>query len=581
MIPGCARIASVFLCFAAVFGCKSTGPRLTPEQIAIRTDLEKIEPREYACARESPILDIHTHTFNARYLPLRGILEGKRDAFPPLTWLISDDCAATLAHALVERTELASAAGQKGVNRVELASQSHNHRDGGFICRIFLGLLDKAATKGAWQKGMSSEAQLDAIDKVAEEMNLMERTAVMTATHMMGMEHEVDMSTNGLRGAVRFLWLLTQSDAHLPGLFRMQLEGPPMLGKPLMVSHMMDLAPVYNQMPDAQSPDELLDFEEKQLPRMAEFQSRPDSNLIYFVAYNPYRDHWGRDSGRSGSLELVEKAIEENGAWGVKVYPPSGYRPSGNAIRNRPSGIRSRIAAQQYDARYGPLPGDKNKALDQKLRKLLEWCIKNDRPVFVHAGTGEFEAQKGYGFYHSDPAFWQEFLKDHPTLRLCLGHAGGADLWFGGKKATKWGEAVYQMCRTYPNVYCEITTHAELVSPDKQAYFVDQLARKFKETENGAGPYEFSKKLIYGSDWYLPDASERATVLLAAQKAWLHGSIRKHYRDYFFGNALRYLNVEKRLKEPGHRAAPIDDRLREALTLAEATEDGPCTVANR
>jgi hypothetical protein len=517
----------------------------------------------------------HLH---ARYLPLRGVLEGKRDAFPPLTWLISDECAAILAYALIERTELASAAGEKGVSRVEHASQSHNHRDGGLICGIFLRLLDKAAKKGAWKKGMNPEDQLKMIDETAAEMNLLERTAIMTATKMMGMEHEVDMSTNGLRGAVRFLWFLTQNDSHLPGLFQIQFKNPPMLGKPLMVSHMMDLAPVYNQPPSAEDPKELLDFEEKQLPRMAEFQARPGSNLIYFVAYNPYRDHWGKDRPGSGSLELVAKAIEQHSAWGVKVYPPSGYRPSGNAIKKRPSGIRSAIAAQQYDARYGPLLGDKNQALNDKLRKLLKWCIAKDIPVFVHAGTGEFEAQKGYGFYHSDPAFWQEFLKDNPTLRLCLGHAGGADFWFGGNKGTKWGRAVYEMCRKYPNVYCEITTHAELVSANKQAYFVDRLASLFNETGNddGAWPYDFAKKLIYGTDWYLPDASERETVLLAAQKAWLHDKLRKHYRDYFFGNALRYLNVERRLTDPPHSQSAVDERLKEALTLAQETENDPC-----
>lgn len=31
-----------------------------------------------------PIVDIHTHTFNARYLPLEGIALGKRDIATPL-----------------------------------------------------------------------------------------------------------------------------------------------------------------------------------------------------------------------------------------------------------------------------------------------------------------------------------------------------------------------------------------------------------------------------------------------------------------------------------------------------------------
>ena len=188
--------------------------------------------------------------------------------------------------------------------------------------------------------------------------------------------------------------------------------------------------------------------------------------MIYFVAYAPYRDYWM--GGHAGDAEeLVRTAIEKNGAWGVKFYPPSGYRPAGNSIRPRPTGIRSRAAAEQWDARYGPLPGDKNRALDQKIEKLLLWCIEKDVPVFVHSGTGEFEARKGYGLYHSNPSFWRQFLDNHPApdgspcrLRLCLGHAGGGDYWFGGKNAVSWGSATYEMCRRFPNVYCEITTHA-------------------------------------------------------------------------------------------------------------------------
>jgi predicted TIM-barrel fold metal-dependent hydrolase len=580
--PGCNILAASLGVVLALAGCQTNGPKLTAEQKQIRKDLEHVSPWGDSLAKNSPIIDIHTHTFNARYLPLRNIVLGKRDAFPPITWLISDSCADTLAHALIERTELAAAAGQPDVARRDLETQSYEHRDQGIVCGVFLGLLDKAAARGCWDKDLSPKERLDRLDQVAKEMNMQQRMAVMAAAHMMGMQDQVrgreektdgmqgmarEEKTDGLRGAVRFLWFLTQNDADMPRLFSLQYEGVPMRDKsPLMVSHMMDLGPVYDQHP---SGTELLDFEKKQVPRMAEFQSRPGSHMIYFVAYNPYRDYWdGQNPGRA--RELVRSAIDEHGAWGVKVYPPSGYRPIGNQIKGRPTGIRSRIAGQQWDAHYGHLPGDKNRALDKNLEELLLWCIKKDVPVFVHAGTGEFEAQKGYGFYHSDPSFWRDFLKDHPTLRLCLGHAGGADYWFGGGKASGWGQLVYELCRTYPNVYCEITTHAELVSANRQAYFVDRLAKSFDDSQKQADKpykYSFGKKLIYGTDWYLPDASDRDTVLLATQRAFLHKKLRRHYKDYFFGNALRYLKAEGKLKGIGDSTSSIDKKLAEAPDL--------------
>jgi len=575
MILGSTRTGAILLLLLAVAGCRSTGLHLTADQEQIRKELAAISPRDDSLAKGSPIIDIHTHTFNARYLPLRNILLGKRDAAPPLTWLISDSCAATLAHSLIERTELAPAPGSEGVARMESASQAQQHRDKGWICGVFLKLLDKAAASGAWRKGMSPQDQLAALDKVAEKMNFQEKMGVMIATRMMGMDNHVDMSPNGLRGAMRFLWFLTQNDADQTRLFALQYKDAPMRGTPLMVSHMMDLAPVYNQEP---SGNELLDFAKDQVRRVESFQKRPNSNMIYFVAYAPYRDYW-RGGHAGDAQELVRSAIEEHGAWGVKVYPPSGYRPAGNSIQPRPTGIRSRAAAEQWDARYGPLPGDKNRALDEKIEKLLLWCIEKNVPVFVHSGTGEFEARKGYGFHHSNPSFWRQFLDNHPApdgspcrLRLCLGHAGGGDYWFGGKNAVSWGSDSYEMCRRFPNVYCEITTHAELVAPNNQAFFVDRLAKAFDDSQLDADgkpyPFSFAKKLIYGTDWYLPDASERETVLVATEQAFLHKKLRRHYKDYFFGNALRYLNAGTRLNRSSDSATAVEKRLQDALALA-------------
>lgn len=575
MILAAKRTGGLLLLLLAVAGCQSTELRLTAEQQRIKNELAAISPRNDSLATNSPIIDIHTHTFNARYLPLRNILLGKRDAAPPFTWLISDSCAETLARALIERTELSPGPGSAGAARMESATQAQQHGDTGLICGVFLKLLDKAAASGAWRKGMSPRDQLAALDGVADKMNLQERTGIMVATRMMGMDKHVDMSPNGIRGAVRFLWFLTQNDADQTRLFALQYKGAPMKGTPLMVSHMMDLAPVYNQPPNG---SELLDFARDQVRRVESFQKRPNSNMIYFVAYAPYRDYW-RGGHTGDAEEVVRSAIEEHGAWGVKVYPPSGYRPADNSIPPRPTGIRSKAAAEQWDARYGPLPGDKNHALDAKLEKLLLWCIAKDVPVFVHSGTGEFEARKGYGFHNSNPAFWRKFLDSHPApdgspcrLRLCLGHAGGGDYWFGGKNAVSWGSDTYEMCRRFPNVYCEITTHAELVAPNSQAFFVDRLAKSFDDSRRDANgksyPFSFAKKLIYGTDWYLPDASDRETVLVATEQAFLHKKLRCHYKDYFFGNALRYLNAGNRLRRNGESAGAVEKRLEEALSLA-------------
>ncbi|MEP6808778.1 MAG: amidohydrolase family protein [Chthoniobacterales bacterium] len=568
---GRALCASLLFTFATA-GCQTQKVRLNPEQEKVRAELAGITPENNSLAESTAIIDVHTHTFNARYLPLEGILLGKRDAYPPVTWLISDNCARTIAAALIERTELSAVGRLPGQARRNMTTQAQEHADSGLVCGVILKLLDKAARAGAWDDRLPMMEQMKRVEEVADQMNAQERLAVMATAHMMGMEAQLKNADrpNALRALVRFLWLITQDDAKMAQFFREEYQGVPMRGTPLLVSHTMDLAPVYDQAPKG---NELLDFAQQQVRRIEQFQAAPGSNMIYFVAYNPYRDHWM--GGKPGdALAIVRSAVEGHGAWGVKVYPPSGYRAAGNQIEPRPGAFWNKHPAREWDARYGDLGPDANAALDRRLEQLLLWCIANDIPVLVHSGTGEFEARKGYGLYNSNPRFWRRFLESHPApdgspcrLRLCLGHAGGEDFWFGEKKNPDWGEEAYELCREFPNVYCEITTHAALVDPGKQAYFVDHLAKCFEDSaaDNPGNPryrYPFSQKLLYGTDWYLPDAASRGSVLTAIEQAFLHPRLRAHYQDYFAGNALRFLNARARLQDSRH---PVPGAVRERM----------------
>ena len=125
----------------------------------------------------------------------------------------------------------------------------------------------------------------------------------------------------------------------------------------LMVSHMMDLGPVYDQPADGVS---LLDFESEQVRRMAKRQATPDSGLIYFEAYSPYREHWPQgDSGPGRALAIVENAVLQHCAYGIKLYPPSGYRPCHNEIPEKPRTWFTKEPGIQWSARYTDGSGNK------------------------------------------------------------------------------------------------------------------------------------------------------------------------------------------------------------------------------
>jgi hypothetical protein len=329
---------------------------------------------------------------------------------------------------------------------------------------------------------------------------------------------------------------------------------------------MMDLGPVYAQEP---APGELLDFNE-QIRRMDQFQQKDDDIRVYFVAYNPFR---GADS-----LKIVQDAIANHHAFGVKVYPPSGYRPTHNKIPSRPIALFSSEPGRQWDARYGGLDAAE---LDRRLEELLQWCECAQVPVFAHCNTGEFEARKGYGRCMAHPKWWLEYLKAHPAkdggpcrLRLCLGHAGGPDFWFGGGPDEEWGRTVLEMCTTYPNVYCEVGVHEEIINKEKHEAFVRTVSGLYAQKVTVERPYPISSKFMYGTDWFMPGPVDHpAEYLEAYQTAFLSDELRPYYKRFFLDNALAYLDVEKRLAQQAFPAA-VEARLKKIVKASRESGKG-------
>ena len=176
----------------------------------------------------------------------------------------------------------------------------------------------------------------------------------------------------------------------------------------------------------------------------------------------------------------------------------------------------------------------------------------------THCNKKEFEAQKGYGALMSHPKFWAAYLKMRDkelgaagacTLRLCFGHAGGEEFWFDSTpdpEKAEWGKQVYELCTAYPNVYCETGGMNMVKNKTKRGTFIYRLYRLLKQDPKRK--YAFSKKLMFGTDWYMPMRSE-ATYLTGYQDTFRDLRLRKHYQDFFFNNAVRYLNIEKRIEK--------------------------------
>ncbi|MBK1833156.1 amidohydrolase family protein [Roseibacillus ishigakijimensis] len=520
-----------------MFSCHS----LTPAEKRFQNALQQIDPVSEPLAQKTEIIDIHTHTFNSRYLPLRGILLGKRDLFPPFSWLISDCCAIHLADAISRLTREGPLAGEAASQPAITPELLRQEGQPGFLCGILIGLIEKGIQAGAWDPGVDFDTRLASITAVADQMNPLERTAIRTAGKMMGFEellthHSGPTSDQAL---VRFLWLLTQSDSDMVPIFR-QLHGD-QGARITLVSHAMDLGPVYAQQREE---GRFYDFVTEQLPRLRAQAAREKGRMLWFVAYNPFRDH--TEGGQPGSaLRIVREAVEKYGASGVKIYPPSGYRPAANDIPRKPRPLFTRHPGAQWENRFGSLDAAE---LNRRLAEVLDWCLENDVPVFTHAGHGEFEARKGYGEHHSHPKWWRAYLesktpsgKSRSGLRLCLGHAGGEEFWLGKKNYSNWGQETLALCREFPHVYCEITINSFVVEPKDQARFGHRLTNLLQEETEHKN--HFGDKLLYGTDWFLPDGAHPAAALRATQAVFLTDGLRPFYQRYFFENSRRFLKI--------------------------------------
>lgn len=486
--------------------------------------------------RSSPIIDVHTHMFNARYLPLRGIALGKRDKLL-FTHLISDKLAIGLTNAIVKKTPFLQPIG---------ISDHESETDP--IDRI---LQQSALECGIPYEEFSKEPAVRALRKLIEqcEKGMVEydpNRDVLTEAEERALEKL------GVVGDPGLITNLRMDDRDFTELYR-RLFGL-QNREVYTIRHMMDLGPVYDQCGDTS----LAQFTTTQIDRASAFQSQPDSGQLYFVAYNPFRDHWHDcDQETRNPLQVVIDAVEEKQAFGVKVYPPSGYRPIENDIPDRPFTLFTDEPERQWDARYSETT---NERLDELLGQLLDECIRRDIPVFAHSHTGEMEARSGYGVHHANPKFWQTFLdSDSPDpcverseLRLCFGHAGGNGFWFGTGDHPSWGKLVRDLCMRYPNVYAEVGVHGHISRASRRAVFVERLLEAVRLHEDQADEYPHSlmSKIMYGSDWYMPPGSSARDYLEGFEQAFLHPGLREYYSRFFYGNAVRFLNLARQVDRP-------------------------------
>jgi len=76
-----------------------------PSESIFEKDIKAVRATNLGLINDTPIIDIHTHTFNAKYLPLMGIVLGKRDV-SLFTMLFHSQSVRPIALAISEEAKL-------------------------------------------------------------------------------------------------------------------------------------------------------------------------------------------------------------------------------------------------------------------------------------------------------------------------------------------------------------------------------------------------------------------------------------------------------------------------------------------
>jgi predicted TIM-barrel fold metal-dependent hydrolase len=377
----------------------------------------------------------------------------------------------------------------------------------------------------------------------------------------------------GSTGIGQFLAVSVQKERQIYEHLRDMLPDAPTR---LFVHMMMDLEWAYFQnQPTYAYP--------RQIRRMRKLASLYPGQLIGFVAFDPYR---GSDNTRAAEAAFQDvRGALDAGFAGVKLYPPTGYRATGNIDH-----------AIEHDV-IGGIDSELDGAtIDARLARIIDHCCdpQQDIPILSHCTPVGFERLKdvslawygnipyvgnadnhGSGLL-SDPRGWLDVLESSPArgnLRLCLGHAGDHESWLlrggsafaltkpsGIRGLREFAHQVYLLCRRFPNVYCDLSHMTEVLSPEDNHRARRSLVALLKVLSQNDQPtdeyrYPFFTKIMFGTDYFMPNEEGTYGCLFHVMDTIFSdtGIPSSYRRAFFFENARRYLNLPGYIRRCGNK----------------------------
>lgn len=159
----------------------------------------------------------------------------------------------------------------------------------------------------------------------------------------------------------------------------------------------------------------------------------PD-RLIAFVGVDPRRNN---------AVAILEKAVQEWGMKGLKLYPPCGFYPN-----------------------------------DKAVTPIWEKANELEIPVMVHSGPTFPQVRMKY----SEPIYLEDVVIKYPSLNIIIAHSGGS----------VWAEEVMALRQFRNNVYADISGWQGMAYAAGKEYALQRLVYLYGFLRS---------KCLFGSDW--------------------------------------------------------------------------------
>lgn len=264
--------------------------------------------------------------------------------------------------------------------------------------------------------------------------------------------------------------------------FLMEYSTGPSRKVDLMICHLLDFDwPLAN---GCQTLTSIWD----QIAVMEQISILTGGRVHYYVPFDPMKQVAHDFLGRStqSPMDFVQNAMSR-GCIGVKIYPPIGFAPCGNANQGPDFWNRPWLPDEiRQDKDFGS-------HLDSVLCRFYSWCLMNDVPIMAHTSPSEgpcldFKNLTAAHYWNKVPA----------RLRVNFGHFGNTEVEQDNTDNTAKTAAYLALMDSRghgANFYADSAFFSYAMISERK--LIDALRTLFAKKKGAL----LAQRLMYGSDW--------------------------------------------------------------------------------